>query len=244
MKKIFAIILLCTLFAVTFAGCEKKYVPDPAVEQFLNSGLTAQKAYDKLANVSYSSVSVTQNKSGEEQGRQTDDVVIGLSDKKNLSLTIDQTFSGSYVVNGVTNQRISLIKSASGYVYKKETNVPAKNEERGVDEQFANDLVRSLIFTDNGSYSDSGLYYGDMFMLKIYKYPPESFYVDAELDLCVFDEKMLIIREDIGNVRLYQTTKINRLGLLIYNKEKYEGVEGDTVLINEVNAAYKYLEEK
>ena len=52
---------------------------------------------------------------------------------------------------------------------------------------------------------------------------------------------MLIIHDRIGKVRLYQTTKINRLGLLEYDYEKYVGEDSDRIVISEVIAQYKYV---
>lgn len=240
MKKT-ALILAVLALLLLLVGCEKKYVPDPAVEEYLNSGLTAQKSFDKIAAASYTTDLSVQNKNGDELGRQTSRVNFDVSDKENLILTIEQTYSGTCVQANVTTQTVTLTKNDEGYLYKVITNIEDKNNERQVDAEFAVSLVTALVYTNNGAYDANGLYYGDIFMLKIYKFPPESFYVDEEEDLCVFDEKMLIIREDLGDVRLYQTTKINRLGLLIYDYEKYESVDTDNVMISEVRVDYEFV---
>lgn len=238
-KKLTLAILLLALLSL-FAACEKNYVPNPAVEEYLNSGLTAERAFNQIATVNYTTVEISAKKNGEEQGKQTSVVSFDVSDKENLALTMHQTYSGTYVSDGVTEQTTTIVKSSGGYLYATETNIESKNKSQEVTAEFALDLITSLVYKDNGAYNGSGLYYGDLFMLKIYKFPAESFYVDTENDLCVFDDKMLIIREDVGNIRLYQTTKINRLGLLLSNYEKYESEDNDQVLISEVKVTYEF----
>lgn len=242
MKKT-ALILAVLALILLLAGCERNYVPDPAVEEYLNSGLTAQKAFDKITRANYTTELSVQNKNGDELGRQTSNVSFDISDKENLTLTIEQTYTGSCVQSGVTTQNVTLNKNEEGYLYKVTTNVKEKDSERQVDDKFALDLVTALVYVDNGAYSDGGLYYGDIFMLKIYKFPPESFYVDEQHDLCVFDEKMHIVREEMGDVRLYQTTKINRFGLLTYDYEKYESVDTDDVMVSQVTVNYEFVSE-
>ncbi|MDE6441576.1 MAG: hypothetical protein K2L12_02335 [Clostridia bacterium] len=240
MKKIviIATLILACVFSV---GCQKKYVPDPAVEEYLNSGLTAQKAFDKLSSCEYTSSEIFLGEDDEEKGRQVSRTTFSIEDKQNLTLVMEQTFQGTYVSEGVTEQTLTLSKRDGQYIYCTQTNVPSKNQERQVDDKFALDLISSLVFIDNGAYDGGGLYYGDTFMLNIYKYPPESFYVDEESDLCVFDEKMHIKHESIGDVRLYQTTKINRLGLLEYDYEKYVSDDSTRTVISFVEATYHYI---
>lgn len=233
--------MILLLVGILLTGCQRQYTPRPEVEQYLNSGLTAEKSFEKIAEVSYTTVISVQNKKGDEQGKQENKISFNVSDKENLSLTMEQTFAGSYVANGVTQQVVKLRKQDGKYVYTTETNVPSQNKSREVDDKFALDLITALVYSDNGAYDNGGLYYGDTFMLKIYKFPPESFFVDTEKDLCVFDDKILIIHDKIGKVRLFQTTKINRLGLLVYDYEKYVSEEDDYVLVNEVVAEYKYV---
>lgn len=242
MKKLaIVIILLALLFS--FASCEQKYVPNPAVEEYLNGGQTAEKAFDKIAKVSYETTEITSNKNGDEQGRKTSKVAFDVTDKGSLKLTMAQTYSGIYVDEGVTERTNTLEKSGEGYLYKTVTNVEAKNSSREITSEVALDLITALIYKDNGAYNGGGLYYGDVFMLKIYKFPPESFYVDTDSDLCVFDEKMVVTREDVGNVRLTQITKINRLGLLTYDCEKYESDSVDRILTSEVIVEYEFVKE-
>lgn len=240
-KKITILVTVLLLFGVLLSGCRKQYTPRPEVEQYLNSGLTAEKSFEKIAECNYTSTVTIQNKNGSEQGKQTNKVSFNVTDKENLLLVMEQTFSGSYVENGVTEQFVTLSKQDGKYIYAVETNVSSQNKIRQVDDEFAQDLITALVYTDNGAYDNGGLYYGDTFMLSIYKYPPESFCLDTESDLCVFDEKMLIIHDRIGKVRLYQTTKINRLGLLEYDYEKYVGEDSDQIVISEVIARYKYV---
>lgn len=227
---------------LTLVACEKNYNPNPAVEQYLNSGLTAQKAFDKIADCAYTATLTLIDKSGNTLGTQETTVSFDVSDKQNLSLDMRQTFSGRYVTNGITEQNVTLRKQEGGYIYSVTTNVESQNKLQSVDNDFAVDLLTALVYSDNGAYNSGGLYYGDVFMLKIYKYPPESFYVDEDSDLCVFDEKMRILRDDMGDVYLYQTTKINRDGLLMYDYEKYESVDQDYVMTSELTAEYEYLQ--
>lgn len=243
MKRKITLIVTLLLVLTVFASCEKDYIPDPAVEQYLNSGLSAQKAFDAIASVSYKTVTTVLDKSDKELGKQVSEVHFDVLDKKAVTLTMTNVFSGSLVAEKVTEQKVTLERSGDKYVYKTVTNIESKNSEKEVDEQFALDLVTALVFMDNGAYNSSGLYYGDVFMLKIYRFPAKSFYVDKQADLCVFDEKMLILNDgEMGDVKLYQTTKINRLGLLVSSYEKYESVEQDYVMISDVTASYNYVE--
>lgn len=183
------------------------------------------------------------NKNGDELGRQESKVEFDVSDKKALTLSMTNIYSGSLVSEGVTEQVITLKRDGDKYSYETVTNVQSKNSVKELEDQVALDIVTALVYVDNGAYDSSGLYYGDIFMLKIYRFPAKSFYVDEKSDLCVFDEKMLIVRDDeTGDVKLYQTTKINRLGLLVSTYEKYESVNKDYVMVNEVNADYVYVE--
>lgn len=241
MKKSLTLILTLIILLVALIGCEKNYDPDPAVEQYLNSGLTAQKAFDALSSVSYQTVTTILNKNGDEQGKQVSQVQFDVSDKDSVTMSISNVYSGSLVEEGVTEQNVTLSKQGEQYVYEIVTNVPLKNSSKQLEAQVALDLITSLVYVDNGAYDASGLYYGDIFMLKIYKYPAKSFYVDEQEDLCVFDEKMLILQDDMGDVRLYQTTKINRLGLLVSSYEKYESVDKDYVMVSEVSVNYNYV---
>ena len=243
MKRKLTLVLTLLILLAALVACEQNYVPDPAVEEYLNSGLTASKAFDALSSVSYQTTTTILNKNGDEQGKQISQVRFDVSDKQNLTLDMSNVYSGSLVQDGVTERTIKLSKRDGKYVYETVTNVPAKDSSTEVEEQVALDLITSLVYVDNGAYDSSGLYYGDVFMLKIYKYPAKSFYVDEQADLCVFDEKMLILRDDdMGNVRLYQTTKINRLGLLVSTYEKYESVDKDYVMVSEVVVDYNYVE--
>lgn len=242
MKKKLTLVIALLILLVALVGCEKDYVPDPAVEEYLNGGLSAQKAFDALTSVSYETTITVQNKNGDELGKQISTASFDVSDKTAVTLTTINVFSGTLVQNDVTEQTTTLIKQGDKYVYQTVTNVELQNSVAELEEQVALDLVTALVYVDNGAYDSSGLYYGDIFMLKIYKFPPDSFYVDEEADLCVFDQKMLIVNDDMSDVRLYQTTKINRLGLLVSSYEKYESVDDDYVMITEVTAQYNYVE--
>lgn len=242
MKKTLTLVLTLLILLAALVGCEKDYVPDSAVEQYLNSGLTAQKAFDALSSVSYQTITTVLNKNGDEQGKQVNNVQFDVSDRDSVTLSMTNVYSGSLIEEGVTEQTVTLSKQGDKYVYQTVTNVPSKNSSKEIDSQVAIDLITALVYMDNGAYDASGLYYGDIFMLKIYKFPAKSFYVDEEEDLCVFDEKMIILRDDLGDVRLYQTTKINRLGLLMSSYEKYESVNQDYVMVSEIVANYNYVQ--
>lgn len=240
MKRKFTLILALLLIILALVGCEKNYVPNPAVEQYLNSGLTAQKAFDALTTVSYVTTTTILNKAGDELGKQVSNVRFDVSDKDSLTLSMRNDYSGSLVQDGVTEQTVTLSKQAEKYVYETVTNVKDKNSVKELESQVALDIITALVYVDNGAFDSSGLYYGDIFMLKIYRFPAKSFYVDEQNDLCVFDEKMKIVRDDMGDIKLYQTTKINRLGLLVSTYEKYESVDKDYVMVSEVTADYNY----
>ena len=46
--------------------------------------------------------------------------------------------------------------------------------------------------------------------------------------------------EETGNVHLHQISKINSLGLLVSNYERYESVDSDLVLLSELSAEYSF----
>ena len=213
--------LLCL---VALLGCQRSYTPRPEVEAFLNTGLDAQKAFEALSGASYTTSITHANKAGEVLGSAEHLVGFDKSDPENLYLRMEQRFTGTQVADGVTENLVQLQRDEAGR-YQYTSTVNGLTERREVDEAFAYDLVASLVYTDNGAYDEGGLYYGDLFMLNIYRYPPESFSVESAAGACVFDEKMHIVKEDIGDVYLYQTTRVNALGLLLYDYERYEGGE-------------------
>ena len=245
MRKKASLILLLVLTVCLFAACSREYTPDPAVKQYLNNGMTAAKAYEKIATANYVEIRTLQNKLGEVRGRFRSEVSLDKTDADNLKLTVHSVFEGESIEDDVTEMTATLAKLDGEYKYTVEKTLTNKSEPvitvEDMKQEDAQNLVVAIIYTNNGAY-DEGLYYGDLFMLRIFRFPPESFYVDTENDLCVFDEGMLIKDYfDLEDVELYQITKINRLGLLTYNYEKYVGTKSDYLLISETTAHYDYL---
>ena len=243
-KKRLLLLLLVAIVAFSLVGCEKKYTPDPAVEQFLNTGLTAEKAYAAISKAGYTELRTVQDKQGNIKGTYSSVVQIDKSDADNLSLSIHQKFSGDYVEKDVEETTSTLEKVGDEYVYtvvakySNLVNPSTKSEKLSVED--AATLVQSIVYSNNEVY-DEGLYYGDLFMLRIYKYPPEFFYVDTEANLCVFDGKIYVRQDKSGDMKLYQTTKINALGLLVSTTERYESVKNDYVMTCEITPTYEYV---
>ena len=242
--KRFVLLLIVVVVAFSLIGCEKKYTPDPAVEQFLNTGLTAEKAYAAISKAAYTELRTIQDKQGNIKGTYTAEVEIDKSNPDELYLRIHQKFSGEYLDDNVEQTTSTLNKVDGSYVYTIETKFVNMSATATTSEQLSDDdaatLVQSIIYSNNEVY-DEGLYYGDLFMLRIYKYPAECFYVDTEANLCVFDGKIYVKQESTGNMRLYQTTKINALGLLVSTVERYESVPNDYVMTCEITPTYEYV---
>lgn len=247
MKRKVSTILLFVLVICLFVGCEREYTPDPAVREYLNNGMTAAHAYEQIATASYVETRTLQNKLGEVRGTFRSEVSLDKTDKDNLKLTIHSVYEGECIEEeNVTELRSTLAKVDGVYKYTVEKTPVGSNKPmvavRDMKEEDAQNLIVAIIYSDNGSF-DEGLYYGDLFMLRIFRFPPESFYVDTEANLCVFDEGMLIKEYfDLEDVELHQITKINQLGLLTYNYEKYIGTQSDYVLISETVASYEYAQ--
>lgn len=245
MKKKIAILFVILAICLCFAGCEKKYTPDPAVEQFLNTGLTAKAAYDKIGKASYVTT-ITVLDDDTETGTNVVEVQFDKTDKDNLYYSIHQTYTGIYVSDNVVEMTATLQKSDGKYVYTVVSHLSNKDypttKSENVDEQFAIDLITALVYVENGVFYEGGLYYGDYFMQRIYRYPAKSFYVDEQLNLCVFQEKMWFETSDLGQVLLNQTIKINPIGLIEYFYEKYESVDKGTVMISETVPTYEYVD--
>ena len=230
--------ILSTILLGSVFGCAKKTVPDPSVERFLNTEISAQKAFDAVDVVDYTVTEQQTNKAGEVNGGYTFIVHIDKTDPKHLCLHISQEYVGNYVSEGVFHKEVLLERVNGTYCYTTQNGSDRKTEE--VEDSFATDYVTSFFYVNNNAYNEGGLYYGDFFMLYIYKYPATSFYVDNDTGFCVFDEKMDIQNKDTGNVHLHQVSKINRLGLLETNYERYESVNTDFVLCSELKATYTY----
>lgn len=234
--KIFAVLAALTLLFC--AGCSKQTVPDADVEAFLDTGISAAAAYETVAQVEYTVRQTTQNKAGETTGGYNLSVKIDKRDPDALVLEYEQELFGDAVEDGVALKQATITLVDGTYIYRTVVGEEVKEEE--AEAQFVTDYITSFFYKNNGAYDEGGLYYGDFFMLYIYKYPESSFSVDKENNLCVFNEKMNISYEETGNVRLHQIAKINVHGLLESNYERYESVDQDYVLVSELTASYIY----
>lgn len=236
MKK--RIVVFLFVLMVALSACSSATTPAPEVEAFLNTGVSAQGAFEAIKTASYTTSISYETKDGQVKGTSEYRMEMNKEDPQRLQLTLDRSFTGVNVVDGVEMQTITLEKDETTGMYHYTTVVNGEKTVEEVDDTFALDFVTSLIYQNNGVYNEGGLYYGDFFMLYIYKYPTESFYVSEDGKSCVFDEKMFMSREDVGDVYLYQTTKVNSLGLMTYDYERYEGVEADYMVISQTNVAY------
>lgn len=238
--------LIVALFAIllVFAGCSSQYTPDPAVEQYLNTGLTAEKAFEQLAKASYATIE-TRTDNGVEIGKTVTEVAIDVADKDNMSMQTHITYSGECVENAIVDVVTDLQKTDGTYFYNVVTTYnndkKPSTQVQKMDEQQAMDLIKAVVYLDNGAYDEGGLYYGDYFMMIIYQYPPEFFYID-EQNLLVFDGKLYIPREDIGDVMVEQNVKINELGLIISESEKWQGVNSSLVVTSETTPHYEFIQ--
>ena len=210
------------------------------------NGMTAEKAYERIATASYTEVRTLSDKQDAVKGTFRSEVYLDKSNADDLKLTIRSVYEGECIEEeNITEMHATLVKSEGEYLYTVEK-MPVGSDKPTVTTETmkaedAQNLLATIIYTDNEVY-DEGLYYGDLFMLRIFRFPAESFYVDAENGLCVFDEGMLIKEYyDMEDVQLYQTTKINDLGLLVYNKERYVATKSDYVLTSETTPTYTYL---
>lgn len=238
MRKWLMFGIISTFLLGSVLGCAKKTVPDANVEKYLNTEISAQRAYSAVDIVDYTVTEQQTNKAGEVNGGYTFVVHIDKTDPENLHLHITQEFVGNYVSDGVFQKEVLLERVNGTYLYTTQNGAERKTEQ--VEDGFAVDYVTSFFYVNNNAYNEGGLYYGDFFMLYIYKYPATSFYIDDTTNQCVFDEKMDIQNKDTGNVHLHQITRINTLGLLESNYERYESVNTDFVLCSELSAEYVF----
>lgn len=241
MKKVLLIILIVTLLAI-FTACDfsQRYTPDPEVEQFLNTELSGKKALDRVATVNYTVTESQQTKDGTVLGSVTYTVRLDKSVAENLYIQIQHDYIGKYIEDGVTTQTVTYYKQGENYFRKTENNFTSKTE--NVDSAFVVDYLTSLFYVSNDAYDEGGLYYGDFFMLYIYKYPTDYFFVDKQNNLCVFDGKMNIFNDATGNVHLHHVAKINQWGLLVSNYERHESVKEDFVVESTLSANYTYMD--
>ena len=243
MKKKLTILIVLLVVVVAFAGCEKRYTPDPAVEQFLGNGMTAEGAFAQIAKVDYKTTITVQDKQGNEQGTNVLEVEF---DKSGDSITYSahQTYTGMYVSDNIVEVTATITKDESGYVYDTLTKYVGSNdpvhETKHVEDSFVLDLITALVYIDNGAYNAGGLYYGDIFAQRIYRYPTKFFSVNEQENICVFDGKMMFDVKGVGETILSQTIKVNELGLLLYFYEKYDSVKGDYVMNSETVPHYEY----
>lgn len=232
-----ALLALALALCLCLGGCQRQFTPKPEVEAFLNGNINAPAAFEAIEKASYTSTVSQQNGDGEVLGTAEYRTELDKSDPERLYLRMEQRFTGVRVENGVETLTATLQSDgAGGYDYVIVENGVEKRE--SMDATTALDLVSSVVYRDNGAYDEGGLYYGDFFMMNIYRYPAESFTVDTERDLCVFDDRMSIDRKDVGKVYVYQTTSVDRLGLMHYNYERYESPEKDFVLVSETVPEY------
>ena len=82
-KKLLIAVLI--IIAALLTGCEKKTVPNTEVEAFLNTGISAQKAFDAVDYAEYTVTQRQQNKRGQESGSYTFHITIDKSDPDDLS---------------------------------------------------------------------------------------------------------------------------------------------------------------
>ena len=244
MKKKLAIFSLVLMIVVTFAGCQKQYTPDPAVEQYMSVGMTAEGAFERIAKVSYTTKTTVQDKE-KVTGQNFLEVEFDKSDENNIVYSAHQSYAGSYVSDNIVEVTANIYKDDGVYIYdtltKYQSLTDPVHENKQVENSFVVDLITALVYINNGAYNEGGLYYGDFFMQRIYRYPERSFHVDTDTNLCVFDEKMKFEVKGVGPVRLYQTIKINEFGLLVYFYERYEGVDTDYVMISETIPQYEFV---
>lgn len=244
MKKTAIVLALLLVALLSLSGCEKQYTPDPAVEQFLNTGLTADKAYAQIVSATYTTTNRVQNAEGEETGVNTVNVSFDISDKDNPLYTNRQTYSGIYVQNDVAQSVSTVLKTADGFEFVTEKQLSDGSTDktsRNVDSQFVEDLIRSHVFEQNGVYAEGGLYFGDYFLQYIYRYPPEAFYVDEEENVCVFDA-VVHVNNNIGDTYIKQKIKINVFGLVTYYYEQYKNLDAQTTLTSETIPTYVFAE--
>ena len=235
-KKLLIAVLI--IIAALLTGCEKKTVPNTEVEAFLNTGISAQKAFDAVDYAEYTVTQRQQNKRGQESGSYTFHIMIDKSDPDDLKLEIVQDYYGDYIEDNVARKQVLLEKKDGQYIYTVRDGEETKRDK--VDDQFALDYVMSFFYRNNNAFNEGGLYYGDFFLLYIYKYPASSFSVERENESCIFNEKINVIDAETGDVHLHQISEINKYGLLKSNYERYESVDKDIVLISELSAEYRF----
>lgn len=231
LRKYGLLLLACLLFL----GCQKRTVPKPEVEAFLNTELSGIKAFEAVEQVDYILQESWQDAQGQELGSSHTRIGIEKKEGQSLSLHMHTSYTGSYVREGIEEAEQRLYYENGGYMYYTSSNGEEKTEP--VEESFARDLVTSFFYTQNEAYCQGGLYYGDYFLLHIYDNPAESFSVEE--NCCVFDQRMVTEDRDIGEIRFHQRSVINPLGLLVENTERYESIEKGTVLVSTLSALYE-----
>ncbi len=242
MKKITYVAFLLIFCLSLIAGCQKSYKPDPEVEEYLNGDISAQNAMNAVKTANYTVKETKSKFDGTVTGTSVTEVFIDLTDKNSRVVRIKITTDGDYSDGKTKESLVTIKRENSVYVHQKTEN--GKTETKEVTEDFATDYVTKLFFTFNDAYYEGGLYYGDYFRLYIYKYPSQFFFVDKENDLCAFHQARFVEYKDVGKVTFVQKTKINRLGLLRFNEERYESEEKDFSLVSTLNADYVYFETK
>ena len=93
MKRTLLVIVTILALALPLIGCSRTYTPDPAVEAYLNGGISAKAAMDAVKTVNYTVTETQQNKAGQELGKQVSVVKLDLSDD-NYFVSVTQNASG------------------------------------------------------------------------------------------------------------------------------------------------------
>ena len=103
-------LLIAVLIIIAALLTEKKTVPNTEVEAFLNTGISAQKAFDAVDYAEYTVTQRQQNKRGQESGSYTFHIMIDKSDPDDLKLEIVQDYYGDYIEDNVAHKQVLLEK--------------------------------------------------------------------------------------------------------------------------------------
>ena len=117
MRRVIAIVLLLSAICL-LAGCNREYTPDPAVREYLNNGMTAEKAYAQLATATYTETRTIQNKQGDVRGTFRSEVSIDKTDESNLGMTIHTVYDGDCIEDdNLIEMKATLAKTDGTYKY-------------------------------------------------------------------------------------------------------------------------------
>lgn len=234
MKRIVCLAVAILSMCLCFTACQKSYKPDPEVEKYLNGNISAENAFNRVKTVDYTVSDVKKKNDGTIIGTTRTRTFVDKSDDASYKVEITITVSDG--TEDLSETKVFINRNKDKYEYS--TLKDGKAETKEVDDVFVSDFITKLFYTYNDAYYEGGLYYGDYFMLYIYKYPSKFFYIDEENDLCVFHQARFVEYKDMGTVTFIQQTKINRLGLIESNSETYESQEKDFSLTSTLDASY------